>query len=90
MRKLSHKAAVSTLRDIVTEGEAYASSGDARLAAEGRRNALFAQIILQLISAVPADAFASFKVATTSKNDAAEIDKELADAVNNNDAHEEE
>lgn len=48
--KLSHNEVTDALNDIITESEHMASSGDVRLANEGRRNTLLATILLQIVS----------------------------------------
>ncbi len=71
-RKLKHKTVVSTLRDIITEGEHNASSGDIRLASSGRHSALLGTILLQLVSAFPEEEFNSVNLANYTKKDVVE------------------
>lgn len=75
MRKFTHKVAVGTVRDIITEGEHNAQSGDPRLAASGRSNAILGMILLQLLSAYDEKPFNDIKLTTYNKG---ELSKEEA------------
>jgi len=74
MKKLTYKQAIATLTDLITEGEAFALSGDQMVAGNGRRQAIAAQVQLQIVSAIGEEEFNSVKPDKLTKAESASTD----------------
>lgn len=62
IKKFTHKQSVAALEDMALQSKYMAESGDPALTIAGRNMQIISTILLQLISAMPSDAFNKLKI----------------------------